>query len=99
MTGKIPVLLIVICRLRRRKKRLLEDTLVPRLIERSDPELLICILLNDAKRVFMHVKRGHQNERDIDTTRRIEMLNLVHGKVEEGHVVLDLKRRLCPGHT
>jgi hypothetical protein len=27
------------------------------------------------------------------------VLNLAHGKVEEGHVVLDLKRRLGPGHT
>ena|SRR6267154_6908801 len=99
MTGRIPVLLIVICRLRRGKKRLLEDTRVPRLIERGDPELLICILLNDAECVFMRVKRGHQNERDIDTMRRVEMLNLAHGKVEKGHVVLDLKRRLRPGHT
>src|SRR6266852_1576061 len=99
MTGRIPVLLIVVCRLRRGKKRLFEDTRVSRLIERGDPELLICVLLDDAKCVLMRVKRGHQNERDIDPMRRVEMLNLAHGKVEEGHVVLDLERRLCPGHT
>jgi hypothetical protein len=27
------------------------------------------------------------------------MLDLTHGKIEEGHVILDLERRLGPSHT
>ncbi len=99
MAGRVPVFLIVICRLGRGKKGLLEDARVPRLIERSDPELLIGVLLDDANCILVRVKRSHQNERDIDAMRRVEMFNLAHGKVEEGHIVLDLKRRLGPGHT
>ena len=99
MSGRVPVLLVIVCGLRCRQERLLEDTRVPRLIERGDPELLVGILLDDAKRVLVSVKRGHQNEGDVDAVRRVQMLDLTHGKIEEGHVVLDLERRLGPSHT
>ena len=99
MTGRVPVLLVIVCGFRRRQERLLEDTWVPRLIERGDSELLVGILLDDAKCVLVSVERGHQNEWDIDAVRRVQMLDLTHGKIEEGHVILDLERRLGPSHT
>ena len=71
MTGRVPVLFVIICRLRRWEKRLLVDTWVPRLVECSDSELLICVLLDDAKCVLVCVERSHQNERDIDTVRSV----------------------------
>jgi hypothetical protein len=99
VTGRVPVLLVVIRGTRARQERLLEDTRVPALVERGDAQLLVRVLLDDPERVVVGVERGHEHERDVDLARGVQVLNLAHGQVEEGHVVLDLKGRLCAGHA
>jgi hypothetical protein len=97
--GRVPVLLVVVRGARAGEESLLEDTRVARLVESRDPQLLVRVLLDNAKRVVVGVEGGHEHEWHIDLARGIEVLDLTHGQVEEGHVVLDLKGRLGTSHT
>ena len=99
VTRRVPVLLVIFSVLWTGEQGLLEDARITRLIEGSDSELLIGVFLDDAKRVLMRIERGHKDERDIDTLGGVEMLDLAHGKIEESHVVFDLKRALRTSHT
>jgi len=99
VTRRVPVLLVIVSGLWTGEQGLLEDARITRLIEGSDSELLIGVFLDDAKRVLMRIERGHEDERDVDSLSGVEVLDLAHGKVEEGHVVFDLERTLRTGHT
>lgn len=69
------------------------------MVKGRDTQLLIGIFLDDTQSVFMGVKRCHEDERNIDFVRRVQMLNLSHGEVEERHVVLDFERAFRASHA
>lgn len=96
---RIPTLLVIAGCFWTGEQALLEDAGIPRLIEGGDPELLVCVLLDDSKRVLMRIKRGHKDERDIDTFGSVEVLDLADSKIEECHVVFDLECTLRTSHT
>jgi hypothetical protein len=96
---RIPVRLVIASCFWTGEQGLLEDARIPRLIEGGDPELLICVLLYDPKRVLVRIKRRHEDERDIDTLGSVEVLDLADSKIEECHVVFDLECTLRTSHT
>lgn len=69
------------------------------MVKGRDTQLLISVFLDDAQSVVMGVKRSHEDERDIDFVRRVQMLNLSHGEVEERHIVLDFERAFRASHA
>jgi hypothetical protein len=99
VTGRVPVLLVIVCALRAGKKSLLVDSRVTRLIEGGDAQLLIGILLDDPEGIFVSIEGCHQDKRDIDVVGGIEMFDLTNSQVEEGHVVLDFEGTLRPCHS
>jgi len=96
---RIPALFVFVSRFWTGEQGLLEDARIPRLIEGGDPELLVCVLLYDSKCVLMRIKRGHEDERDIDTLGSVEVLDLADSEIEECHVVFDLECTLRTSHT
>ena len=56
VTGRVPMLLVLICTLGTGQEGLLEDAGVPRLVECRDANLLVGILLDDAQRVLVCVE-------------------------------------------
>lgn len=99
VAGRVPILLVRIGTRGARKKCLLEDTRVARLVEGGDAKLLVGILLDDAEGIFVCVEGGHEDEGNVNTVSGVEVFDLADGKVEEGHVVLDLERTLRTSHT
>lgn len=99
VTGRVPVLLVIVGALRAREESLLEDTGVSGLVEGGNAELLVRVFLDDPESVFVGVERRHQDEGDIDAVGGVEVLDLSHSQVEEGHVVLDFECTLRSGHT
>ena len=93
------MLLVIVRALGAREESLLEDTGVAALVERGDAQLLVRVLLDDAQGIVMSVEGRHEEERDIDAVAGVEVLNLAHSEVEEGHVVLDLESTLGTSHT
>ena len=93
------MLLVIVCALRARKKSLLVDSRVSRLIEGGNAQLLIGILLDDPEGIFVSVEGCHQDKRDIDVVGGIEMFDLTNSQVKEGHVVLDFECTLRPCHS
>jgi hypothetical protein len=57
---------------------------------------VVGILLDDACRVFVRVERVHEDKGNIDTVSRVEVLDLAHSEVEEGHAVADFDGALWP---
>src|SRR6266446_1087622 len=96
---RIPVFLVIVSFFWTGKQGLFEDAWIPRLIEGGDSELLICVLLNDSKRILMRIERGHEDEWNIDTLGGVEVLDLADGKIEECHVIFDLECTLRTSHT
>ena len=76
VTRRVPVLLVIISPLRARQQRLLKDTWVPRLIECSDAELLVCVLLDDTKGVVVCVEGRHENQGYVDLVGGVKVLDL-----------------------
>jgi len=99
VTRGVPVLLVVIGLLWAGEEGLLVDPGIPRLVESRDAELLVGILLDNAESIFVGVERGHKNQRHIDAASGVEVLDLADSEIQEGHVILDLERALCAGHT
>lgn len=62
MTGRVPVLLVIISRLGAREEGFLVDTGIPRLVEGGDTKLLVGILLDDPESVLVCVEGSHQDE-------------------------------------
>jgi hypothetical protein len=96
---RVPALLVIVGFLRTGEQGLLKKARVPRLIEGRDSEVLIGVLLDDAKRIVVRIERGHEDERDIDALSGVEVLDLAHSKIEECHVIFDLERALGTGHA
>ena len=90
---------VIICRMWAREEGLLEDTGITRLVEGCDAQLLVGVLLNDAKSIVVGIKRSHEDEGYVHAMGRIEMLDLPNSEIEEGHVVLDLERALRTRHA
>lgn len=99
MARRIPVRLVVVSTFWAGKKRLLEDTRVTRLVESRDTQLLIRVLFNDAKGVFVSVERGHENKGHIDAVCGVEMFDLADSQIEESHLILDFESALRTGHA
>ncbi|SRR5258707_4716378 len=99
MTRRIPVFLVIVSVVWTGEQGLLEDARIPRLIEGGDSKLLICVLLDNPKCILMRIERGHENERDVDALGSVKVLDLADSKIEECHVVFDLKCTFRTGHT
>jgi len=99
VTGRVPVLLVVVGTMGAWEKGLLQDPRVSGLVEGGDAKLLISILLDDSEGVLVGVERSHEDERNIHLVGGVQMLDLADSQVEEGHVVLDLQSTLSAGHT
>ena len=99
VTGRVPVLLVVIGTTGAWEKSLLEDPGVSGLVEGSDAKLLVGILLDDSEGILMGVERSHEDEGDIHLIGGVQMFDLTDGQVEESHVILDLQSALRAGHS
>ena len=99
VAGRVPFVLIVTSCLGGGEKSLLQDTWVARLIEGSDAELLVRILLDDAQGIFVCVERRHQDQRNVDLMSGIEVLDLANSQVQESHVILDFESGFGSGHA
>ena len=99
VTGRVPVLLVVISTFRARKESFLEDAWITRLVESGDTELLVCILFDDTKSIIVCIEGSHEDERNIDTACGVEVLDLTDGQVKESHVVFDFESTFGTGHT
>ena len=99
VTGRVPVLLVIISAFRARKESLFHDTRITGLVESSDTELLICILFDDAKSIIVCVEGGHEDERDIYATCSVEVLDLTDSQVKKSHVVFNFESTLGTGHS
>ncbi len=58
---------------------------------------MVGVLLDDTGGVVVGVERVHEDEGDVDVVRAVEMLDLSHREVEEGHALADLDDRLGAG--
>lgn len=99
VTGRIPEVLVVSSRARAGEERLLVDTRIARLVESEDLDIVVGVLLDDTGSVIVRVERVHEDKGDVDVVRAVEVLNLTHGKVEEGHAFTDLDDRFGTGAT
>ena len=99
VTGRVPVLLVVISTFWARKESFLVDTWITRLVESGDAKLLICVLFNDTKSIIVCVEGSHEDERDINATCGVEVLDLTDGQVKESHVVFDFESTFGTGHS
>jgi hypothetical protein len=99
VTGRVPVLLVVIGAFGAREKGFLVDTRVTRLVESGDADLLVGVFFDDTEGIVMGVERSHEDEGDIDTVGSVEVLDLTDGEIEEGHIVLYLESTLGAGHA
>ena len=99
MARRIPVLLVVVGTLGTWEKGLLEDSWVSGLVEGCDAKLLVRILLDDSESILVGVERSHEDEGDVHLVGGVQMLDLTHGQVEEGHVVLYFQSALSTSHT
>ena len=56
------------------EERFLVDARMTGLVECEDLDIMVCVLLDDALRVFIRVERVHKDERHIDTIRFVKVL-------------------------
>lgn len=82
-----------------REERVLVDSGVSGLVEGEDIDVVALVLLNDGSGVVVCVERVHEDERDVDVVCAVEVLDLSHGKVEEGHTITDLDNGLGANAT
>lgn len=69
------------------------------MIEGSDAELLVRVLLDDPQGIFVCVERGHKDQRNVDFMGGIEVLDLAYSQIQESHVILDFESGFSSGHT
>ena len=99
VTGRVPILLVVVGTVGAWEKSLLQYPRVSGLVEGGDAKLLIGILLDDSEGVLVGVERSHKDEGNIHLVGGVQMLDLADSQVEEGHVILDLQSALSASHT
>jgi len=90
MTGRVPVLFVVVGTMGRWEESFLENSWVSRLVEGGNTKLLIGILLDDPEGILMGVERSHKDEGDVHLIGGVQMLDLTDSQVKESHVILDL---------
>jgi hypothetical protein len=97
------------------EERLLVNSGVPRLVESQDVDVVVLIFLDNSSSVIIGVERVHEDERDIDTVSRVEVLlcqpiphtqstttthlNLPNGQVKESHTLPNLNDGLGSNTT
>lgn len=89
VTGGVPLIDGRVVVLGDGKERVLVDSGVSRLVEGKDIDVVALVLLDDGSGVVVCVERVHENEGDVDIVCAVEILDLSHGKVEEGHAITD----------
>ena len=58
------------------EERLLVNSGVSRLVESQDVDVVVLVFLDNSSSVIIGVERVHEDERDIDTVSRVEVLIL-----------------------
>ena len=99
VTGRVPVLLVIIGTFRAGKEGFLVDTWITRLVESGDTELLVRVLFDDTKSIIVCVKRSHEDERDVYAAGCVEVFDLTDSQVKESHVVFDFESTFGTGHS
>ena len=69
------------------------------MIEGGDTKLLVRILLDDPQGIFVCVERCHKDQRNVDFMGSVEVFNLAHSQIQEGHVILDFESGFSSGHA
>jgi hypothetical protein len=98
----VPSCLVGIGRLGNGEKRLLVNSGVSRLVESQNVDVVVLVFLDNSSSVIIGVERVHEDERNIDTVSRVEVLfrqpllhfdkvdthlNLPNGQVKESHAL------------
>lgn len=73
--------------LRYGQQRILEDSRVSRLVERQDVDVVALIFLNDVLCILVGVERVHEDERHVDVIGAVEIFDLAHREIKEGHTL------------
>jgi hypothetical protein len=76
------------------EERVLVNSWVSGLVEGKDVDVVSLVLLDNGGGVVICVERVHEDERDVDVVGAVKILDLSHGKVEEGHAITDLDNGL-----
>jgi hypothetical protein len=64
--------------LRNGKERLLVNSGISRLVESQDVDVVVLVFLDNSGSVIIGVERVHEDEWDIDTVSRVEVLLVSH---------------------
>lgn len=99
VTRGVPVLQGSVEALRSGQERVLDDTRVAGLVEGDDVDVVALVLLDDGLGVLVGVERVHENEGNVDIVGAVQVLDLTHGQVKEGHALADLNDRLGANAT
>jgi hypothetical protein len=70
----VPSCLVGIGRLGNGEERLLVNSGVSRLVESQNVDVVVLVFLDNSSSVIIGVERVHEDERDIDTVSRVEVL-------------------------
>ncbi|KAI6770229.1 hypothetical protein HG530_004858 [Fusarium avenaceum] len=81
------------------QERVLVDSGVSGLVEGKDVDVVALVLLDDGSSVVICVERVHKDEGNVNVVCAVEVFNLSHGKVEEGHAITDLNDGLGTNTT
>lgn len=90
VSGWVPVRQLRVVRFGGWEKRILENTRVSGLVEGEDVNVVAFVLLDNGGGVFVGVEAVHQDKGHIDVVCAVEVFNLSHGEIQEGHAVADL---------
>jgi hypothetical protein len=85
--------------LRDGQERVLVDSGVSGLVEGKDVDVVALVLLDDGSSVVICVERVHKDEGNVNVVCAVEVLDLSHRKVEEGHAITDLNDGLGTNTT
>ena len=90
VAGRVPVLQGGVEALGGRQQRILDDPGVARLVEGDDVDVVALVLLDDGLGVLVGVEGVHENKGNVDVEGAVEVLDLTHRQVQEGHALPDL---------
>jgi hypothetical protein len=74
VSWRVPSCLVGIGRLGNGEKRLLVNSGVSRLVKSQDVDVVVLVFLDNSSSVIIGVERVHEDEWDIDTVSRVEVL-------------------------
>lgn len=99
VSGRVPILEGRVEALGGGEERVLDDAGVARLVESDDVDVVALVLLDNGLGVLIGVEGVHEDERHVDVEATVEVLNLAHGEIEEGHALTDLNDGLGTNTT